>query len=113
MGSPLAEVQRDGPVQLPASAAVGVRYVQELRGFVPCRFHGRQWRGDVGKGGLLRAQGGGRQGWQEKVSCVSERIYEVDSPAREFMACATVVRCIWPAGCGGPAELEIGWQGPP
>mmetsp|Transcript_39267 Transcript_39267/g.124645 ORF Transcript_39267/g.124645 Transcript_39267/m.124645 type:complete len:199 (+) Transcript_39267:376-972(+) len=56
-GLPLAEVQRDGPVQLPATAAVGVRHLQELRGALPCRLH-------------LRVQGGGFRRWQEKHELV-------------------------------------------
>merc|ERR1711941_151770 len=67
-GSPLLEVQRDGPVQLPASAAVGCRHLQELRGPVPRGLHGRQRSRHVGQGDLVRAQGGGRRRWQEEVS---------------------------------------------
>merc|ERR1712217_42585 len=66
-GSSLPEVQRDGSVQLPASAAFGLRHLQELRGPVPCCLHGRQRCGDAWQGGELRAQGGRRQGWQEEV----------------------------------------------
>merc|ERR1712066_662787 len=66
-GSSLAEVERDGAVQLPAPAAARLRHLQELRGPLPRRVHGRQWRRDVGKGRVLRAQGGGRSGRQEEV----------------------------------------------
>merc|ERR1719277_1476754 len=67
-GASFVEVQRDGAVQLPASAASGLRHVQELRGLVPRGLHGWQRRGDVGQGRLLRAEGGGC-GWrQEEVS---------------------------------------------
>ena len=52
-GPPLPEVQRDGAVQLPAPAALGVRHLQELRGPVPRRLHGWQRRGDAGQGGEL------------------------------------------------------------
>merc|ERR1711972_1109345 len=55
-------------VQFPTAAASGLRHVQELRGLVPRGLHGWQWRGDVGQGRLLRAEGGGC-GWrQEEVS---------------------------------------------
>merc|ERR1712157_187975 len=70
-GSALAEVERDGAMQLPASAALGVRHLQELRGPLPSRLHGWKWCGDAWQGHLLRAQG--RRGWrsrrQEEVSC--------------------------------------------
>merc|ERR1712124_133537 len=66
-GPSLLEVQRDGSVQLPASAAFGLRHLQELRGPVPCCLHGWQRCGDAWQGGELRAQGGRRQGWQEEV----------------------------------------------
>merc|ERR1711972_415518 len=72
-GSALAEVERDGSVQLPAAAAARLRHVQELRGPFPCRIHGRQWRRYVGKGGVLRAQGGGRRRRQEEVSLLLRR----------------------------------------
>merc|ERR1712066_703881 len=49
-GSALAEVERDGAMQLPASAALGVRHLQELRGPLPRCLHGRQWRCYAGKG---------------------------------------------------------------
>merc|ERR1711976_887552 len=69
MGGPaLFEVQRDGPVQLPAPAAVGGGHGQELRGSFACRLHGRQWRRDAWQGHLLRAKGGGLRRWQEEVS---------------------------------------------
>merc|ERR1711908_191080 len=41
-GPSLPEVQRDGRVQLPASAAARVRQLQELRGLVSRRLHGWQ-----------------------------------------------------------------------
>merc|ERR1711920_1028070 len=67
-GSALLEVQRDGSVQLPAAATSGVRYLQELRGSLPCSLHGRQRSCHVGQSHLLRAQGGGRCWRQEEVS---------------------------------------------
>merc|ERR1712060_529270 len=67
MGSSLTEVERDGPVQLRATAALGVRHVQELRGLVARGVHGWEWCGDVGQGHLLRAQGGSRWRRQEEV----------------------------------------------
>merc|ERR1711953_1121637 len=54
----LFEVKRDGRVFLPATTTIGLRYLQELRGSVACRIHGRQRCCDVGKGRELRAQGG-------------------------------------------------------
>merc|ERR1712146_842942 len=67
-GSPRAEVERDGAVHVPAAAAARVRHLQELRGPLPCRLHGRQRRGDAWEGGLLREEGGGkRRRWQEEV----------------------------------------------
>merc|ERR1712050_533840 len=66
-GAALAEVQRDGPVQLPAPAAAGVRHLQELRGPLPRGLHGRQRCGDAWEGDLLRAEGGSRRRWQEEV----------------------------------------------
>merc|ERR1712113_1247870 len=68
--SSLLEVQRDVPVQLPATAALGVRHLQELRGLVSRRLHGWQWCCHVGQGDLLREEGGGRQGRQEEVSAI-------------------------------------------
>merc|ERR1712066_1210939 len=52
-GSALAEVERDGAVQLPASAALGVRHFQELRGPLPRCLHGRKRCCDAWKGYLL------------------------------------------------------------
>merc|ERR1711974_145618 len=66
-GPPLLEVQRDGPVQLPASAAARLRHLQELRGFVPRRLHGWQWSGDARESGVLREEGGGCRWRQEEV----------------------------------------------
>merc|ERR1711970_286744 len=66
-GSPLAEVERNGAVQLPATAAARLRHLQELRGPIPRRVHGWERRGDAGQGGVLRAQGGGCRGRQEEV----------------------------------------------
>merc|ERR1712108_54194 len=66
-GPPFLEVQRDGPVQLPASAAARLRHLQELRGPVPRRLYGRQRRGDARKSGFLREEGGGCRWRQEKV----------------------------------------------
>merc|ERR1712014_410212 len=56
-GSSLFEVQRDGRVLLPTSAAISLRQFQELRGPFSCRFHGWQRCGDVGQGHQLRAEG--------------------------------------------------------
>merc|ERR1712226_105390 len=68
-GPSLPEVQRDGPVQLPATAAARVRQLQELRGSLSCCLHGRQRLRHVGKGHLLREEGGCRWcWWQEEVS---------------------------------------------
>merc|ERR1712151_1316735 len=47
-------------MQLPATAASGMRHVQELRGPFSCCFHGWQWCCDVGQGDFLRTQGGRR-----------------------------------------------------
>merc|ERR1712113_848815 len=55
-------------VQVPATAAVGVRQFQELRGLVTRCFHGRQWRRDAWQGRLVRAEGGGSRRRQEEVS---------------------------------------------
>merc|ERR1719330_200265 len=63
----LAQVQRDGPMQLPTAAAFGLRYFQELRGLVACGFHGRKRSCHAWQGHFLRAQGGGRCWWQEEV----------------------------------------------
>ena len=65
-GFPLAEVQRDGTVQLPASAAACLRQLQELRGFFPRSFHGRQWICYVGQGDMLREDGRCRWCWKEE-----------------------------------------------
>merc|ERR1711862_539389 len=62
----------DGAVQLPAAAAAGVRHLQELRGPLPRGLHGWQRRGDAWQGDLVRAEGGGRRGWQEEVSLLRE-----------------------------------------
>merc|ERR1711862_935278 len=71
-GASLLEVQRDGPAQLPATAAARVRQLQELRGSLPCCLHGWQRLRYVGKGHLLRAQGGCRRRWrQEEVRTMS------------------------------------------
>merc|ERR1711972_265559 len=60
-GPALAEVERDGAVQLPAAAASGLRHLQELRGPLPRCLHGWQRCGHAWQGDLLRAQGGGRR----------------------------------------------------
>merc|ERR1712190_501167 len=65
--SALLEIERDGPVQLCTTAALGVRHLQELRGLVACCIHGRKWCSDVGQGHLLRAEGGSRWWRQEEV----------------------------------------------
>merc|ERR1712187_326400 len=67
-GATLSQVERDGGVQLPAAAAARVRHIQELRGPLARRVHGRQRRGDAGQGHRLRAKGGGGRRWQEEVS---------------------------------------------
>merc|ERR1712146_204949 len=67
-GASLLEVERDGAVQFPATAAARVRYFQELRGLVARGLYGWQRCRHVGQGHLLRAQGGGCCGWQEEVS---------------------------------------------
>merc|ERR1712127_704434 len=75
-GPSLPQVKRDGSVQLPASAAARVRQLQELRGSLPRGIHGRQWMRHVGKGHLLREEGGCRWRWrQEEVShhCLSRQ----------------------------------------
>merc|ERR1739848_336938 len=66
-GPTLAEIERDGSVLLPATAAAGVRQLQELRGPLACRFLGRQRRGDAWKGRDLREEGGGGRRRQEEV----------------------------------------------
>merc|ERR1711881_434719 len=55
-GPTLAEIERDGSVLLPATAAAGVRQLQELRGPLACRVLGRQRRGDAWKGRDLREE---------------------------------------------------------
>merc|ERR1712023_613050 len=71
-GSSLLEVQRDGSVLFPASAASRVRGLQELRGSLPCRLHGWQRMRHVGKGHLLREEGGCRRcRRQEEVRTLS------------------------------------------
>merc|ERR1712039_25244 len=49
----LFEVQRDGRVCIPATAAVGLRFIQELRRIVPCSFHGWERCCDAWQGRLL------------------------------------------------------------
>merc|ERR1712060_145133 len=63
----LAEVERDGTVQLPASAAPCLRHLQELRGPFACCLHGRQWCCHAWQGDLLRAQRGCQCRGQEEV----------------------------------------------
>merc|ERR1712166_203329 len=65
-GSSLPEVQRDGRMLLPASAAARRRHLQELRGSLACGFHGWQRCGHVGQGHLLRANRCCRQGWWQE-----------------------------------------------
>merc|ERR1712014_456198 len=98
--SPLSEVQRNGAVQLPASAAARVRYLQELRGPLARRLHGRQWRGDAWEGDLLRAQGGGGCRWQEEVGAM--QVYHV--LRCPFRSCGPLVQLV---GCTG----KLGQQG--
>merc|ERR1712190_440006 len=83
-GPPLLEVQRDGPVQLPAPAAACVRHLQKLRGPLACGLHGRKWCRHAGKGYLLRAQGGRRRRWQEKVS--QEKVSQVALLSRHLVS---------------------------
>jgi len=65
----LPQVQRDGPMQLPATAAACVRQFQELRGSLPCCLHGWQRMCHVGQSHLLREEGRCRWCWrQEEVS---------------------------------------------
>merc|ERR1712187_391892 len=52
-GPTLAEVERNGAVQLPAAAALGLRHLQELRGPLPSCLYGWQRRSDAGQGHLL------------------------------------------------------------
>merc|ERR1712178_399042 len=56
-GPPLIEVKRNGRMLLCASAAPGVRHLQELRGSFTRCIHGWQWCCDAWKGHLLRAEG--------------------------------------------------------
>merc|ERR1739844_425848 len=67
-GPAFSEVERDGPVQLHASAASRLRHLQELRGPFSSRLHGRQWRGYAWQSHLLRAERGGWCRWQEEVT---------------------------------------------
>merc|ERR1711862_322739 len=66
-GSAFFEIKRDGRVCFPATAAIGVRLFQELRGSVQSRFHGRQWCSDAWQGCLVRAEAGRRCSRQEEV----------------------------------------------
>merc|ERR1712183_175162 len=54
--SALFEIERDGRVRFPATAAFGLRLFQELRGFVPSSIHGRQRCCHAWQGCLLRAE---------------------------------------------------------
>merc|ERR1711972_814146 len=67
MEEPHSLKPNDGRMQLHPPAAVGLRYVQELRRHESCRFHGRQWRGDARARQCLRAQGGDWRWRQEEV----------------------------------------------
>merc|ERR1712039_115652 len=81
-GPALAEVKRDGSVQLPAAAAPGVRHLQELRGPLPRCLHGWQRCGHAWQGDLVRAQGRGwRRRRQEEVSaeCCTCRLVDNSS----------------------------------
>merc|ERR1712157_57432 len=52
-GSAFFEIKRDGRVCFSATAAIGVRLFQELRGSVQSCFHGRQWCCDAWQGCLV------------------------------------------------------------
>merc|ERR1711900_64148 len=64
-GPALAEVERDGGVQLRAAAAAGGGHLQELRGPVPHRLPGRQRCGHVGQDRDCRAEDGQGLGQSE------------------------------------------------
>merc|ERR1712217_682695 len=66
-GTSLFETKRDGRVQLRPPTATGLRYLQELRGHVACRFHGREWCGDAWARQCLRTEGGDWCWRQEEV----------------------------------------------
>merc|ERR1712039_689713 len=69
--TPLIEAERDGGMQLHPPTAAGLRYLQELRGHVTCRFHGRQWCGDAWARKCLRTKRGNWRWRQEEVmDCV-------------------------------------------
>merc|ERR1719281_481396 len=91
-GPPLAEIERDGSVLLPATAAAGVRQLQELRGPLACRFLGRQRRGDAWKGRDLREEGGSGRRRLEEVRggrlTLSFRFGARGLPQRGHEACA-------------------------
>merc|ERR1711876_27133 len=72
-GSALAEVERDGTVQLSAAAAARLRHLQELRGPLASCVHGRQRRGHAWQSHLLRAQGGCWCRRQEEVRSRSSK----------------------------------------
>merc|ERR1712190_703986 len=59
--------ERDGGMQLHPPTAVGLRYLQELRGHVTCCFHGRQWCGDAWACQCLRTKRGDWRRRQEEV----------------------------------------------
>merc|ERR1711972_156709 len=91
-GPALAEVERDGSVQLPAAAAVGLRHLQELRGPLARCLHGWQWCGDAWQGHLLRAQGGGwRCRRQEEVSIGCGDGMGL-TPTETWLACILIVQ---------------------
>merc|ERR1711865_425119 len=56
--------KRDGRVHFPATAAIGMRFIQKLRGPLARCLHGWQWRGDAWQGHLLRTEDG--SGWGRK-----------------------------------------------
>merc|ERR1712217_659546 len=87
-GPALAEVERDGAVQLPAAAAFGLRHLQELRGPLPRCLHGRQRCCNAWQGHLVRAQG---RGWwrrrQEEVSAKRCTLIRHNAPRKHALTC--------------------------
>merc|ERR1712203_446271 len=67
-GSPFVEIQRDGRVQLSAATTTGVRYLQKLRGPLPCCVHGWQRCRHAWQDCFLRAEERWCRRRQEKVS---------------------------------------------
>merc|ERR1719281_1370675 len=74
------EIERDGGGLVSASAAAGLRHLQELRGPLACGLHGRQRRGDAWQGGRVREEGGGCGSWrQEEVSENGQDVFSSDT----------------------------------